>query len=161
MFDWFVLVFFFVLCFSHNHKVIGRVSFVFCAIYILFVDGLDGFAGLNGLSGDYFFHMTALLNTCVAYVVYGKYRAFALLSFAFIPLCIIGFKLYDNYYSSVLYDTLAIIITMLQVLLLGARVTTDAITIKGTRGRALVRILNFDSHQENPEISLYKEEASR
>lgn len=161
MFNVIVLIFFLVLCFSYKHRMIGRVSFAAYVIYTLFIAGLDGFLGFNGIGDNYFYHMTALLNTCVAYIVYGKYRAFALLSFASIPVCFIGRVMYVNYYSPVLYDTLAVTITILQVLLLGARVMTDAITIKGTRGRALVRILNFDSFKQDPELSLFQEEKSK
>lgn len=161
MFNLFVLAFFLFICFSYDHKAIGRVSFIAYAIYVLFIAGLDGFAGFNGASDDYFYHLTALMNTCVAYLVYGRYRVFALLSFSFIPLCFIGRVMYVHYYSPVLYDTLAVTITILQVLLLGARVMIDAVTFKGTRGRALVRILNFDSFQQDPERPLFEKETIR
>lgn len=140
---------------------IGRVSFVSYAIYILFITGLDGFAGLNGVGDDYFYHLTALMNACIAYIVYGRYRVFAWLSFASILACVFGLIMYKAYDSPTAYNTIAVIITILQVLLLGARVLTDAISIKGTRGRALVFILNFDSFKKNPELSLFESEKGR
>ena len=113
------------------------------------------------LSGEYFYHITALMNTVVAYAVYGRYRLFSILSFLFIPVCFVGYVMYSNYHAPVLYDTLAVIITILQVLLLGARVMKNAVTVKGIRGRALVRIVNFDSFKQNHELSLYEKEALR
>ena len=144
-----VLLIFLVMSFSYNHKLAGRLLLVCQLVYIFFI--VD-------LSGDYYYHVTALMNTIIAYILYGRYRVFSLLSFAFIPVCILGHQMYDNYYSPVLYDTLSIIITILQVLLLVARVMTDAITIKGVRGRALVRLINFDSFKQDPELSIFEKE---
>ena len=152
MFNLAVLALFFVLCFSYDHKHIGRVCFLAYSIYVLFI--VD-------LSGEYFYHITALMNTVVAYAVYGRYRLFSILSFLFIPVCFVGYVMYSNYHAPVLYDTLAVIITILQVLLLGARVMKNAVTVKGIRGRALVRIVNFDSFKQNHELSLYEKEALR
>ncbi len=121
-------------------------------VYVLFIVNLNG---------DYYYHVTALMNVIIMYVLYGRYRVFSLLSFGCIFVSIIGYKMYHNYHSPVLYDTLMVIITSLQVLILGARVIPNAITIKGVHGRALVRIINFDSFKQNPELSLFKKEAAK
>ena len=160
MFNAVVLLFFFVVCFSHDHKFIGRVSFSCYLIYILFIAGIKG-TYFTGLGGEWFYHMTALMNAVIAYVVCKKYKLFSILSFAATLLCIVGYQMWENYHSPMLYDTLAVIITILQVLLLGARVITNAINVKGIRGRAIFRILNFDSFKSYHEVPLQEGEAEK
>lgn len=115
------------------------------------------FSVIEPLPGQYYYHMTALLNLIIGCILFPRYKLVALLSFALIVVNNIGFLIYDAGYEPTLYNNLSLVIITIQILLLYIRAITDGIHIRGTRGRALVFIANCDSVQSNFEMLPAKE----
>lgn len=105
------------------------------------------FTAVEPLSGEYYYHGTALLNLIIGIVLFPRYKLVALLSFSLILVNNIGFVLYETGYEPALYNDLSLCIILTQILLLYIRALTDGHIIRGTGGRALVWLTNFDRVQ--------------
>lgn len=106
-------------------------------------------AAVVPLPGEYYYHVTALLNLIIGCVLFPKYKLVAILSFSLIIVCNLGYMLYESGFEPTLYNDLSLVIIITQIILLYIRALTDGYIIRGTRGRALVWLANCDRFQQS------------
>ncbi len=138
--DWIVIGFFSALLLFKTAK--------YAAVRILGGYALY-FAVIVPLPGEYYYHVTALLNLIIGCILFSRYKSVAILSFSLILVNSIGLLLFGFGYAPTLYNSLSLIIILLQILLLYIRALNDGNHIRGNWGRALVLAANCDSMQSS------------
>ena len=108
------------------------------------------------LSYEYYYHGTALINLLLGLATYKHFRLFGSLSFALVPVAYLGYVLCMMRYTPSIYDTIAISITILQAMSLCLRALIQDGHIRGTRGRAFVRMVNFNCFQQGDVLRIIK-----
>lgn len=148
MFDFLVVVVFLVISKLRACRDAALAFVLFQLIYMLAV---------VPLSFEYYYHGAALINLLLGLTTYKHFRLFGSLSFALVPVAYLGYVLCMMRYTPAIYDTMAISITILQAISLCLRALIQDGHIRGTRGRALVRLLHFDSIKQNNVVQTEKE----
>ena len=138
---------------ASRHKEVRQAALIFFVLQFSYV------LTIKGMAWDQYFLALAVINTIVVITTAAKYFLFALLSFIMIIGSFFGYILAYYRLPLVAYDTLSITITILQVLALYARVLTANGNIRGTRGRALVRLVNFDCFKQDRVLHINKEQS--
>jgi hypothetical protein len=122
------------LLFNKETRVAAFVFLVGWVVYLLTTIGIDY---------EFYFLVSATIETAIAYVLNNKYRAVSWLGYTLIPVNIIGLKLHIHDIG-VYYDVAYAIISVTQFLFLMARAIPNGINRLHTE-HFLVRAVNFDS----------------
>ena len=107
--DLFIIGAFIALLFFENSRFAATIILIFNAIYFNFIINAEW---------DYYYLYSATLDTSVGVILYGRYRAVAILSFSLIIINYVGYFLSINYHDPYIYDNIYLTIILLQVLVL-------------------------------------------
>jgi len=106
-------------------------------IYSLFIIDIDGIL---------YYSLTAALNIAAGIFLQYKYKIAAICAYALIPVNVLGFFLWANYYSPDLYNVISGIIIIIQLIAIVMRLLTHGRTRDNIQ-HPLAFLHGFDSHQ--------------
>ena len=119
------------------------------------------FTSVIPLADEYYYHATGLLNLVIGLFLFPRFKLVALLSFLLIVVNNVGLMMYELGYEPALYNNLSQIIIIIQLLLLYIRALLDGQILRGTRGRALVWLVNADCIQSSATLLQKKKEGTK
>ena len=140
--DVFIIGAFTALLFPEQSRFAAKIILLFYLVYFIFVIDADW---------DNYYLYSATLDTIIGVMLYRRYRVVAILSFSLIIVNYIGYLLSLNYYEPTIYDSMYLIITLLQIIMLIIRGLLNGID-RPHNFNTLVFFVDFDSNQNRVKI---------